>query len=88
MENNDDIVKSINSSTAEQLRQIVEKIERLEQEKAEISEYVRDAFSEAKSNGFDVKALRQIIKLRKMDKDDVLEQETILETYRSALGMI
>jgi uncharacterized protein (UPF0335 family) len=82
------IMEQIDESTAEQLKQAIEKIERLEQEKAEISEYIRDAFSEAKSHGFDVKIMRQVLKLRKMKKEEVVEQETLLDTYKMALGMI
>lgn len=74
--------------SGEQLRQYIERVERLEQEKQDISDNIRDAFAEAKSNGFDVKIMRQLIKLRKMDASDRDEQDTILDLYKHALGMI
>lgn len=72
----------------DQLKAIVERIERLEEEKKTISDDIRDVFAEAKGNGFDVKALRTIIRMRKMDANERAEQETILETYLQALGML
>jgi len=72
----------------DQLKAIVERIERLEEEKKNTSDDIRDVYAEAKGNGFDVKALRQIIRLRKMDAGERAEQETILETYMQALGML
>ncbi len=72
----------------DQLRAFVERIERLEEEKKAISDDIRDVYAEAKGNGYDVKALRTIIRLRKQDKDERQEQEAILETYMHALGMI
>jgi uncharacterized protein (UPF0335 family) len=71
----------------EQLRSVVERIERLEEEKKALADDIRDVYAEAKGNGFDVKIVRQIVKLRKMDKDDLDEQEALLETYMRALGM-
>ncbi len=73
---------------ADQLKSVVERIERLEEDKKALSDDIRDIFAEAKGNGFDVKILRQVIRLRKMDRADVAEQETILDLYRRALGMI
>jgi uncharacterized protein (UPF0335 family) len=70
------------------LKAFVERIERLEEEKKTISDDIRDVFAEAKGNGYDVKALRTVIKLRKQDKDERKEQEAILETYLQALGML
>jgi uncharacterized protein (UPF0335 family) len=70
------------------LKAFVERVERLEEEKKTIADDIRDVYSEAKANGFDVKALRQIIKLRKQDVDERKEQEAILETYMHALGML
>ena len=70
------------------LRAFVERIERLEEEKKVISDDVRDVYAEAKANGFDVKALRSIVKLRKQDENERKEHEAILETYMHALGMI
>lgn len=72
---------------ADQLRSIIERVEKLEEEKAGIGADIRDVFAEAKGNGFDVKAIRQIIKIRKMDASERDEQETILDTYLRALGM-
>lgn len=72
----------------DQLKAIVERIERLEEEKKTIADDIRDVFAEAKGNGFDVKALRTIIRMRKMDANERAEQETILETYLQALGML
>ena len=73
--------------TAEQLRAYIERIERLEDEKAEIAAHIREVFAEAKANGFDVKVMRQVIKLRKQDAHDRAEQESLLELYLDALGM-
>lgn len=72
----------------EQLKQYVERIENLDQEKKALAEHMRDVFAEAKSNGYDVKALREIIKLRKLDASDREEAEYMLDTYKAALGMI
>ena len=72
----------------DQLKAIIERIERLEDEKKATSDDIRDVYAEAKGNGFDVKALRTIVRLRKQDVDERREQETILETYMHALGML
>ncbi|WP_407148830.1 DUF2312 domain-containing protein [Bradyrhizobium sp. ORS 86] len=72
----------------DQLKSIIERIERLEEEKKTISDDIRDVYAEAKGNGFDVKALRTIVRLRKQDANERQEQETILETYMQALGML
>lgn len=72
----------------DQLKSIIERVERLEEEKKTISDDIRDIYAEAKGNGFDVKALRTIVRMRKQDADDRREQETILETYMHALNMI
>jgi uncharacterized protein (UPF0335 family) len=71
-----------------QLRAIVERIENLEASKAEIVSDIRDVYAEAKGNGLDVRALRTIVRLRKQDANERAEQETILETYMLALGML
>lgn len=73
---------------ADELRQFVEQIERLEQEKKDIADQIREVYSEAKGRGYDTKAMRTIISLRKRDKDDIAEQEAIIEMYKSALGMV
>jgi len=70
------------------LKAFVERIEKLEEEKKAISDDVRDVYSEAKANGFDTKALRAIVRLRKEDADERREHEAILETYMHALGML
>ena len=72
---------------ADRLRSLIERIERLEEEKKALSGDIRDVFAEAKSAGFDVKIMRTIIKLRKMNAADRDEQETLLETYRRALDI-
>lgn len=69
------------------LRSYIERIEKLEEEKANIASDVRDVFAEAKSNGFDVKTMRTILKLRKLDANDRLEQEYMLDLYKRALGL-
>jgi uncharacterized protein (UPF0335 family) len=65
----------------------MERIERLDEEKKGISDDMRDVFSEAKSQGYDTKIMRQILKLRKMSQDDRQEMEALLDTYKSALGL-
>ena len=75
------------SVTADQLRLFIERIERLEEEKMGIADDIRDVYSEAKSNGYDAKIMRQIVRLRKMTNDDRAEMEAVLETYKSALGL-
>lgn len=72
----------------DQLRSVVERIERLEEEKAAIANDIKEVYAEAKGNGFDTKTLRQVIRLRKQDKAERQEQEAILDLYMSALGMI
>ena len=72
----------------EQLKAIVERVERLEEEKKTIADDIRDVYAEAKGNGFDVIALTTIVRLRKKDANERAEEETILETYMQALGML
>jgi uncharacterized protein (UPF0335 family) len=72
----------------DQLKAIIERIERLEEEKKTISDDIRDIYAEAKGNGYDVKALRTIVRMRKQDANERSEQEAILETYMHALNMI
>jgi len=72
----------------DQLKSVIERVERLEEEKKTIADDIRDVYAEAKGNGFDVKALRTIVRLRKQDVNERHEQETILETYMQALGML
>jgi uncharacterized protein (UPF0335 family) len=72
----------------DQLKAIVERVERLEEEKKAIADDIRDVYAEAKGNGFDIKALRTVVRLRKQDKQEREEHEAILDTYLQALGMI
>ena len=72
---------------AYQLLLFIERIERLEEEKKGIADDIRDVYSEAKSQGYDAKIMRQIVRLRKMSQDDRQEMEAILDTYKSALGL-
>lgn len=72
----------------DQLKAIIERVERLEEEKKTISDDIRDIYAEARSNGYDVKALRTIVRMRKQDANERQEAETILETYMNALGML
>jgi uncharacterized protein (UPF0335 family) len=72
----------------DQLKAFVERVERLEEEKKAIADDIRDVYGEAKGNGFDVKALRTIVRMRRQDANERREHESILETYMHALGMI
>lgn len=69
------------------LRSYIERIEHLEEEKADIATLIRDLFAEAKGNGFDTAVMRQILKIRKMDPHDVAERDELLDLYRQAIGM-
>ena len=71
----------------DRLRTIIERIERLEEEKKALSDDIREVYSEAKSAGFDVKVIRQVVRLRKMDATDRSEMEQVLDVYKRALGM-
>jgi uncharacterized protein (UPF0335 family) len=73
--------------SAEQLRLFIERIERLNEEKQGIADDIKDVFAEAKGQGYDVKTMRSIIKLRKMERDARMEQEALLDTYKAALGL-
>ena len=72
---------------AERLRSFIERIERLEEEKAALAADIREVYAEAKSTGFDVKTMRQVIRLRKLDRDDRHAQEHLLDLYKQALGI-
>ena len=76
------------SISAEQLRLLIERIERLEEEKKGISDDIKDVYGESKATGFDVKTMRTIIRLRKMEKHHREEAEMMLDTYMQALGMV
>jgi len=82
----DDKTKS-GGVAAGQLKSVVERIERLEEEKAALTADIREVYAEAKANGFDSKTLRQVVKLRKMDRAERQEQEALLDLYMHALGM-
>lgn len=73
--------------TAGELRQFIERIERLDQEKKDLAEQQKEVMAEAKSRGYDTKVMRKLIALRKRDPDDISEEEAVLELYKEALGM-
>jgi len=75
-------------SSAARLKSFIERIERLEEEKAGIAADIKDVYAEAKGTGFDVKVMRQIVRLRKMESADRKEQEELLDLYKAALGML
>lgn len=78
----------IGGIAGEQLKSIIERIERLEEEKRALGEDIKEVYAEAKGNGFDTKIIRQLIRERRMDQDDLDEQETLLDLYKRALGML
>lgn len=78
---------NVGGVAADRLRSIVERVERLEEERKALGNDVKDIYLEAKSAGFDSKVVRQVVRLRKMEPADVEEQETLLDLYRRALGM-
>jgi uncharacterized protein (UPF0335 family) len=73
--------------SAEQLRQFIERVERLEEEKRAFQDDIKDTYAEAKATGFDVKTMRSIVRLRKMEKHHRDEADALMETYRKALGL-
>jgi uncharacterized protein (UPF0335 family) len=72
----------------DRLKSFIERIERLEEERRTLSADIKEVFAEAKGTGFDTKIMRQVIRLRRMDKDDLDEQESLLDVYKRALGML
>ena len=80
-------MSEVGGVAGDRLRSLIERIERLEEEKETISVDVREVYAEAKATGFDPKVMRQIVRLRKMESDDRKEQEALLEIYKEALGM-
>ena len=80
--------RDVGGVAGDRLRSFIERIERLEEEKAALQGDIKEIFAEAKGNGFDVKAIRQIIRIRKQDDHERKEQEAVLETYLHALGML
>lgn len=83
----DEITDNSQTVAAGQLRSLIERIERLEEEKKTITDDIKDIYAEAKGNGFDTKAIRTIVRLRKQDAAEREEAETILDLYKAALGM-
>ena len=79
---------NVGNNSAEQLKSIIERVEKLEEEKKELAKDISDIYAEAKGAGFDAKALKAIVKMRKQDADERAEQEAILESYMNALGML
>ena len=91
MMDNPDVVDSTAEAnyrvTAGELRQFIERVERLEAEKKDLAEQIKEVLAEAKGRGYDTKVMRKVISLRKRDKDDIAEEEAVLEMYKEALGM-
>lgn len=84
---NNETTNNVGGVAADRLRSIIDRIERLEDERKALGSDIRDVFTEAKSAGFDVKVIKQLLKLRKQEPAEVEEQETLLDIYRRALGM-
>ncbi len=82
------MTRQIAGVTGEFLLQYIQRIERLEQDRAAVSEDVKSVYAEAKNNGFDTKIMKQIVKLREMDPNERDEQETLLDIYKQAIGMM
>ena len=82
------VIDVLNSTAQTQLKTIVERIERLEEDKAGIMADLKEVYAEAKGNGFDVKTLRKVVRIRKQDRAKRLEEEAILDLYLSAIGEI
>jgi uncharacterized protein (UPF0335 family) len=80
-------METVDSTTAKHLKQLIEKIERLEEEKKGVSDDIRDIFAEAKSMGFDTKVIRQVLKIRRMNAEERNEMEHLLDVYLHALNM-
>ncbi|MEO0466862.1 MAG: DUF2312 domain-containing protein [Pseudomonadota bacterium] len=78
----------LTEATKEKLKQTIDRIERLEEEKKEVAEQIKEVYGEAKAFGFDTKALRAVVRLRKVDRAEREEQEMVLDTYLAALGEI
>lgn len=78
----------LNHSAAEQLKSIIERIERLDQEKSEVAEQIKEVLSEAKGNGFDTKIIRKVVRIRKQDRAKRQEEEAVLDLYLTAVGEI
>lgn len=81
-------IENVDKATASRLKGIIERVERLEEEKAGLAEDIKEIYGEAKATGFDVIVIRQIIRLRKIEVDKRRENEMLLETYKAAIGMV
>ncbi|MCP5036565.1 MAG: DUF2312 domain-containing protein [Rhodobacteraceae bacterium] len=84
---NDQVTETSYRVTANELRQFVERFERLEADKRDIADQQKEVMAEAKGRGYDTRVMRKVIALRKRDKDDIAEEEAVLEMYKEALGM-
>lgn len=82
-----DVIESSSRVAADELRQFIERFERLEAEKKDIAEQQKEVMAEAKGRGYDTKVMRKVIALRKRDENDIAEEEAVLDLYKSALGM-
>jgi uncharacterized protein (UPF0335 family) len=78
----------IGGIAGDRLKSLIERIERLEEERRALGADIKEVYAEAKGTGFDTKIMRQVIRLRRMDKDDLDEQESLLDVYKRALGML
>ncbi|MCB2130614.1 MAG: DUF2312 domain-containing protein [Rhodobacteraceae bacterium] len=85
---NDTVTDATYSVAAEELRQFIERYEHLEAEKKDIADQQKEVMAEAKGRGYDTKVLRKVVAMRKRDKDDLAEEEAVLEMYKAALGMV
>ncbi len=83
----DEDAKDVGGVAGKRLKSVIERVERLEEEKAALADDIKDVFGEAKATGFDVKIIRRIIKLRKMEVEKRREEDELLELYKSAIGM-
>lgn len=84
---NDEVIEQSYRVTADELRQFIERFERLDSEKRDIADQQKEVMAEAKGRGYDTKVIRKVISLRKRDKEDIAEEEAVLEMYKEALGM-
>lgn len=82
-----DVIDTANSVAGQELRQFIERYERLEAEKKDIADAQKEVMAEAKGRGYDTKVMRKVIALRKRDADDIAEEEAIMDMYKAALGM-
>lgn len=83
----EETLSDLTGAAAEQLRSLIERIERLEEEKANLQNDIKEVYAEAKSNGFDTKIMRKVVALRKKDKHEVAEEDELLSLYRAAIGL-